>query len=144
VVAVDISLAALRVAARNVQSLGLGDRVYLANTDLLEGISARFDLVAANLPYVPESDLEAEATSPARFEPRLALAGGMDGLDVVRRLLPQLGRYLRRGGLALLEIGSQQAAPVLAAARQAEPMAAATVKRDQWGRDRILELRFPS
>ncbi len=142
VVALDLSRPALQVAARNVQALGLEDRVALVNGDLLDCVAAQFDLVAANLPYVATGDLVGPSAGVGRYEPLLALDGGPDGLDVVRRLLSQLRRVVRPGGSALLEIGAAQGAAALELAHVSVPGAAASVERDQWDRDRMLALRF--
>lgn len=142
IVATEISPAALRVAARNVQAQRQEERVLLVNGDLLESVSGPFDLVAANLPYVSDADLEGPAGAVARYEPRLALAGGSDGLELVRRLLAQLPGRVRSGGWALLEIGAGQAKEARRAATIAAPAATADIVADAWGRDRVLALRF--
>ena len=88
--AVDISPDALEVAALNVGDYGLGDRVTLHRADVLDGVHPKtpYDIIVCNPPYEPESVL---ATLPAEFrhEPENALVSGADGLDVIRRLLPQ-------------------------------------------------------
>lgn len=144
IVAVDLSLAALRVAARNVQALKQEGRVLLVNGDLMEGLAARFDLVVANLPYVSDEDLGGPSAAVARHEPRLALAGGADGLDLVRRLLARLPETVCPGGSALLEIGADQGALAREAAARAVAAATVEVLTDAWGRDRVLALRFPA
>jgi release factor glutamine methyltransferase len=102
VVGVDISSGALSVARMNTQRLGL--EVEWLEGDLLEGVSA--DAVLANLPYVADDELL--PPDVAAYEPRLALLGGPDGLDVVRRLIEQAGRA-PRVRLIALEIGHTQA-----------------------------------
>jgi release factor glutamine methyltransferase len=102
VVGVDISSGALSVARMNTQRLGL--EVEWLEGDLLEGVSA--DAVLANLPYVADDELL--PPDVAAYEPRLALLGGPDGLDVVRRLIEQAGRAARVRLIAL-EIGHTQA-----------------------------------
>jgi ribosomal protein L3 glutamine methyltransferase len=103
--AVDISDKALQVAEINVANHGLKDRVILLKGDLFEPVrGATYDIILANPPYVAAKSL---AKLPAEFsyEPRLALAGGTDGLDVVRRILTDAGAHLSSRGGLLCEIG---------------------------------------
>ena len=103
--AVDISKEALQVAAVNVAQHDLADRITLLQGDLFEPIGqAAYDLILANPPYVAAKAL---AELPAEFsrEPRLALAGGADGMDIVRRILARTGAHLRKDGGLLCEVG---------------------------------------
>ncbi len=104
--AVDISGDALAVAARNVADYGLEDTIALHHGDLFAALptDARYDLIITNPPYV---DAEGMARLPreCRFEPALALDGGIDGLDVVRRILAEAGEHLTEGGGLLCEVG---------------------------------------
>jgi len=104
--ATDISAGALEVAARNVADHGLEDRITLHRGDLFEPLGRRrFDLILTNPPYV---DAGAMAALPLEYraEPALALAGGPDGLDVVRRILAQAPERLNAGGGILCEFGT--------------------------------------
>lgn len=106
--AVDLSGDALAVAQRNVAEYGLDERVLLHHGDLFAPLAGRrYDLIIANPPYV---DAEAMAALPPEFraEPALALAGGVDGLDVVRRILAAAPRHLTPSGGLLVEIGRGQ------------------------------------
>jgi release factor glutamine methyltransferase len=114
VVASDISTAALVVARANTERLGV--RVRFVESDLLAAFAEYplFDVIAANPPYVPDVDgalLQAEVRD---FEPRVALFGGADGLDVYRRLIPQARAALRAGGLLAMELGFGQSEPLAA------------------------------
>jgi ribosomal protein L3 glutamine methyltransferase len=103
--AVDISNEALRVAAINVSEHDLQDRITLLKGDLFEPIGNKtYDIILANPPYVTT---KAVAELPAEFshEPRLALEGGADGMDIVRRILAKAGRHLNEDGGLLCEIG---------------------------------------
>jgi ribosomal protein L3 glutamine methyltransferase len=103
--AVDISVDALAVAARNVEEYGLGDRVRLIDSDLFEELGAsRYDVILCNPPYVTDQAL---ATLPHEYshEPTLALAGGPDGLDVVRRVMAGARAHLNPQGLLVVEVG---------------------------------------
>ena len=104
--AVDISKAALKVATRNCLKHGVGDRVKLLVGDLLEPIPMLVDIIVANLPYVLTAEVPQVNTSG--FEPRLALDGGTDGMDVIKRLCLQAQDRLRPAGCLLLEIGMGQ------------------------------------
>ena len=103
--AVDCSIGALDVAKRNVQEHGLADRVALKRGDLFSAVKdARYDLVLANPPYV---DAATMAIFPPEFaaEPRIAHAGGTDGLDIVRRILSEAPAHLKAGGALVCEVG---------------------------------------
>ena len=103
--AIDISADALDVAARNVADYGLEGRVSLHRGDLFKPIGeARYDLIISNPPYVDAKGM-AELPRECRAEPKLALSGGGDGLDIVRRILSEAGRHLTARGGLLCEIG---------------------------------------
>jgi ribosomal protein L3 glutamine methyltransferase len=103
--AVDISKDALDVAARNIADYGLGERIKLHRGDLFGPIGeARYDLIISNPPYVDAEGM-AELPRECRAEPKLALDGGADGLDVVRRILKEARRHLTSQGGLLCEIG---------------------------------------
>jgi release factor glutamine methyltransferase len=140
VIAGDVSLAALRVAAGNVRDLGLGERVHLLCANLLQPLRARFDLVAANLPYVATADLAGASAAVVRYEPRLALDGGPDGLALVRDLLRQAGEALAPGGTLLAEIGSMQGDEAAAAAASLFGARHVAVLADAFGQDRVLRV----
>ncbi|HYN85165.1 MAG TPA: peptide chain release factor N(5)-glutamine methyltransferase [Pyrinomonadaceae bacterium] len=114
-VAVDISEAALRVAARNAERHGVRDRLALRVSDCFDSLGAnsqdeqaRFDVVVSNPPYVRESQMSGLQREVRDFEPRVALTPGGDGLGVVRRLVGESARHLKTGGHLLFEIGFDQ------------------------------------
>src|SRR5436305_2872532 len=103
--AVDLSSDALDVAARNVADYALADRISLHQGDLFKPLgNEKYDLIISNPPYV---DAEGMAGLPreCRFEPKLALDGGPDGLNIVRRILNEAGKHLTPQGGLLCEIG---------------------------------------
>jgi ribosomal protein L3 glutamine methyltransferase len=105
----DISADALAVAERNVRDYGLADRITLLRSDLFAGLAGRrYDLILANPPYV---GVEALAAFPPEYaaEPRIAHAGGADGLDIVRRILAEAGDHLSPHGSLLVEVGNGRA-----------------------------------
>jgi len=107
--AVDISVDALAVAARNVEEYRLGDRVRLTESDLFEALGAsRYDLILCNPPYVTDHALS-KLPREYSHEPTLALAGGPDGLDVVRRVMVEARAHLNPQGLLVVEVGDGRA-----------------------------------
>jgi len=107
--AVDLSPDALEVARRNVAEHGLADRITLLWGDLFEPVGERrYDLILSNPPYV---DAESLAAFPPEFaaEPRLAHAGGTDGLDIVRRIVARARDFLTEDGALVCEIGQGRA-----------------------------------
>jgi ribosomal protein L3 glutamine methyltransferase len=103
--AVDISKDALAVAARNVSEYGLEDRVSLFQGNLFDAVSdARYDLIITNPPYV-DADGMSGLPRECRHEPAIAFDGGVDGLDIVRKILNEAGRHLTPQGGLLCEIG---------------------------------------
>jgi ribosomal protein L3 glutamine methyltransferase len=103
--AVDVSKGALEVAARNVRDHGLQERITLRSGDLFGPLGeARYDLIISNPPYV-DADGMAALPPECRAEPKLAFDGGIDGLDVVRRILREAPWHLNPGGGLLCEIG---------------------------------------
>jgi len=111
IIATDISPPALRVAAQN--AARLATQIDLICCDLAAALpSGRFDLVVSNPPYVPESDRSTLQAEVREHEPPEALYGGIDGLAIYRRLVPEAGRLLRAGGWLVMEIGYLSGEPV--------------------------------
>jgi release factor glutamine methyltransferase len=136
--ATDRSAAALAVARRN--AARHGSRLALSCGDLAAHLGGGFDLVVANLPYIPDGEVAGLPRGVRDFEPRAALAGGPDGADLVRRLIADLPRLLVTGGLALLEVGPGHAA-LLAPEIAAAGLAAEPPITDAAGIPRVLVLR---
>jgi release factor glutamine methyltransferase len=119
-VGVDISDSALATARANAQTLGLGARATFQRGDWARDISALFDVIVSNPPYIESTTIDGLAPEVSRYDPRRALDGGPDGLVAYRALLPQAARCLGRGGLLALEIGIGQAEAVRILAVQAD------------------------
>ncbi|MBM4466146.1 MAG: peptide chain release factor N(5)-glutamine methyltransferase [Chloroflexi bacterium] len=141
VYATDASPAALEVAVCNCRRHGVEDRVRLLHGHLLEPLPEPVDLIVANLPYVSQAEWAQLPPEISRYEPREALNGGRDGLDHIRRLLAQAGRYLKPGGVVLLEIGATQGPAVVALARHHFPAARVEIAQDYAGLDRIVMVK---
>jgi len=106
--AVDISPSALALAAENAVRLALMGRVNFLQSDLLSGVSGPYNLIVANLPYIPAAEIPT-LSREVRRDPRSALDGGPDGADIIRTLLDQARNHLVPGGGVALEIGAGQA-----------------------------------
>jgi len=107
--AVDLSTGALTLARRNVATHRLGDRITLHRGDLFQPLARqRYDLIVSNPPYVDARGM-AKLPPEYRHEPRMALAAGGDGLDLVRRIVDEAPRHLRKGGGLVCEIGRGRA-----------------------------------
>ena len=105
----DVSAAALDVARRNVRDYGLEGRINLLHSDLFAALSGRrYDLILADPPYVREDAIAAFPPEHAA-EPRLAHAGGVDGLEVVRGILAVAADHLSAAGILVVEVGSGRA-----------------------------------
>jgi release factor glutamine methyltransferase len=139
--ATDASAEALALAVENAVAHGVADAIDFATADLTDAPDrAPVELLLANLPYIPTGELPTLPVA-ASFEPVTALDGGYDGLDVVRRLIGQLPSTLTAGGVALLEIGSDQAHAAQAAAGALGEGWQSVIHDDLGGRPRGLEVR---
>jgi release factor glutamine methyltransferase len=147
VLATDLNLPALKVASANAMKHGVADRVRFLQADLLRPIGGEtrivpksLDLLCANLPYIPSATLR--TLSVRDHEPNLALDGGQDGLDMIRRLLEQIQSRMANDGLALLEIEASQGNAAVSLAQVIFPTSQVQVLPDYAGHDRLLEISF--
>lgn len=116
ITSVDVSTTALELALRNVARFGLEDRVSLRQArfpDEAQNLGL-FDAIVSNPPYIPSDEVERLAPELVLYEPRSALDGGPDGLEVIRSLATESRRLLKPGGLLAMEIGHDQAESVIA------------------------------
>jgi release factor glutamine methyltransferase len=151
VFAVDCSEAALEVASANINRHQLVERVQLIQSDWAAGIAARqqFDLVVSNPPYIERRLLTGEAEGAASgdllqrevrcSEPMLALDGGPDGFEQIRRIVDSLPILLKPGADFFMEIGSDQHEAVLGLFQQLGGFDSMTVHRDYAGLPRVLQ-----
>ncbi len=133
-IACDRSLEALHIAVKNFRTHGVDRRILTVASDLLSALPGPFDLICANLPYIPSETLE--ELEVARFEPLLALDGGKDGLRLIEPLLDQARRRLAPGGQILLEIEYSQDQSAVETALRYFPQARIELKRDLSGMPR--------
>ena len=140
--AVDISEPALDVAAWNIRAHSVADRVRLGHGDLLEAVPEPVDVIVANLPYIPTQRIP-ELQPEVRQEPGMALDGGPDGLDLVRRLLLQAPGKLNSPGIILLELDPDQFPAAEAEALQHFPDAEISAEQDLAHQDRIMVINRP-
>jgi release factor glutamine methyltransferase len=136
IIATDISAGALKAAKTNAASHGVSRRIQFIQSNLLDGIQGSFDLICANLPYIPTPVLR--KLRVYQTEPELALDGGADGLDLIRSLLSIAPHYLNDGGRLLMEIEMNQARTSSSLAKAAFPQQTVRVLRDLAGKDRLL------
>jgi release factor glutamine methyltransferase len=140
-IAADISPDALSLAAENAASHGVLDRISFVGADLAEHFEPdSLDAVVANLPYVATADWEALPKHIRDHEPRAALDGGEDGLDVLREVVPDTWMLLKDSGLLYLEFGEKQTEPITALLMESG-FVGVTIEKDLAGMDRIAIAR---
>jgi release factor glutamine methyltransferase len=136
----DLSPAALAVARANVEQHGLQERVRLVESDLLTEMAGPFDLICANLPYIPSERLG--TLRVARSEPVLALDGGTDGLALIAKLLEQAASKLAPGGLLLAEVDDSHGESAPSMAREFFGEAQIELLADLAGKPRLLKVQL--
>jgi release factor glutamine methyltransferase len=137
--ATDISPRALDIAKHNADNHDVASRMNFYCCDLLPPFEKSYDLIVANLPYIPTETMKTLAVY--KNEPVLALDGGSDGLDLVRRLVSLAPRYLTSGGLVLLEIESSQGVAAISFAYDTFSHASIHLHRDLADHDRLIEIQ---
>jgi ribosomal protein L3 glutamine methyltransferase len=105
----DVSADALAIARINVERHALGERIRVIESDLFANVPGRYGLILCNPPYVPDASMAA-LPPEYRAEPALALAGGKDGMDLVRRVVAEAPPHLEDDGVLVLEVGHERAA----------------------------------
>lgn len=132
----DLSREALEVARSNERALGV--RVELRHGDLFSAVGReRFDIIVSNPPYIPRPELDG-LQREVRFEPRMALDGGEDGLDFYRRIAAEAGSHLNPGGAVFLEVGIRQAREVMSLLKTNLPHVDVGAIKDLNGIDRVV------
>jgi len=141
ILASDISIPGLYICKKNALCYQVDRQVFCLNADLLPAIRPKFDLICANLPYIPTSMLARLAIS--RWEPTLALDGGENGLELIQRLLHQAKWILAPGGMILLEIEASQGEEAASLAQMMLPSKEVSVLVDLSGHDRLIKIFTP-
>lgn len=139
ILAYDVSAESLALARENAVGHAVADTIEFAEADLLPDSAQQFDLILANLPYIPSAEID-NLPVAASFEPRAALDGGPDGLATVRRLLDRLPHALTPAGTALLEIGFDQGPAVEAAVAALPGEWTCRIQADLSGRPRLAHV----
>lgn len=142
--ATDLSEGAIAVARDNAQRLGAVFNVRFAVGDLFSALgdpSPRYDLITANPPYIATGEIAELQADIRDHEPHLALDGGADGLDLVRRIVAEAPKWLAQDGTLAMEIGAGQA-PAVEELLRARGFADVKSTRDYGGHDRVVSGRF--
>ena len=135
--AIDTTDPVLDVASYNIRSHNVADRITLLQGDLLEPLPEPVDLIVANLPYIPSQRIPT-LQPEIQWEPKQALDGGADGLELATRLLAQASGKLKEQGVILLELDPEQMPAVAALVAQHLPEATTSIEKDLARLDRIL------
>lgn len=145
VTGVELSPDALRWARSNLTKLGLGN-VLLLQGDLFEPVAtdARFDLIVANLPYIPEGERDTLPRNVVDYEPEMALFAGIDGLDVIARAIKKAPQHLNATGRIIFELDPNHAGHAAELMEQTGAYTDIRILPDQYGRERFLTARAPA
>ncbi len=140
VTAPDISEEALEVARSNARLNKAS--INFIKTDLFNGLRGRYNLITANPPYIKREEISSLQREVRDFEPRIALDGGVDGLDFYRRIAQKVSRYIARGGMLILECGENQAQEIIKIFTSVSRCDYAMVVRDLAGVERVIKIGF--
>lgn len=134
----DISPKALAVARKNAKSLGLGEVTFRQGDLFMPWQGQKFDLIVTNLPYVPHEDMSTLALDLIHYEPRVALDGGYEGLEIYERFFAEVGKHLNPGGKVFCEIGYDQGEKIEKILAKIMPKARVIILGDYADVDRIV------
>ena len=138
ITASDLSRDALSLAAENAQSCGLS--LTFVQSDCLDAIQGKFDIIVSNPPYISEADKDEVGLNVLASEPHMALFAGENGYAIYRKIAEQAGDYLTEKGKIYLEIGYKQGDGVLDLLKQFSPQKRIRVLKDQFGKDRMVAM----
>ncbi len=144
ILAEDISWRAILVAKENARIQGVSGNIRFLAGDLFPPLKegrSYFDLILSNPPYVPTSKIGTLPREIAEFEPRIALDGGPDGLQLFRRIVMESGLFLKEGGWLMLEFGEGQGEAVAEMIRNTGFFASPSIIKDHSGVDRVIRAR---
>jgi release factor glutamine methyltransferase len=141
VVATDISMAALNLAKKNANSMGLKERIDFRQGNLFEPVDGLFDIIVSNPPYIAANDYEELPVSVRVFEPREALFAGVSGLEFYEKLIYSAAGFLQKNGWLLLEIGAKQEAGVRGIIKGSGFYDSIEMRTDYAGLPRVIKAR---
>jgi len=139
VVATDISEKTLEVAEKNACKYNIEDKIKFIKSDLFPGGNLKFDIIVSNPPYIPEKEIE-KLQEEVKKEPFVALNGGKDGLDVIKKIIQNSTYFLKKRGFLLLEIGYNQL-PGIEKIVEKEELKIYNVEKDYSGIERVIILK---
>lgn len=142
-VATDRSMAALHIARENGLQTGIGNICWVC-ADWLDAFCGQvpcLDLIVSNPPYIPSAHIDRLEPEVSSYEPRMALDGGMNGLDAIRRIVAGAFCVLKPGGFLMMEIGYDQGVAVGGLLESAAVFEAIGIRKDLGGRDRVIQAR---
>ena len=143
-VATEISSVALVIAKENAERHQVTDRIEFIESDLFASIPAgkKFDIIASNPPYIPSAEIDQLDAEVAKHEPRLALDGGPDGLDIIRRILEAAPTFLAPNGLIAIEFTPEQAESLEQIVTKHGGYEQIEIRKDLGKRPRVLRARL--
>ncbi|WP_440591823.1 peptide chain release factor N(5)-glutamine methyltransferase [Schlesneria sp.] len=142
--AADISDKAIAIARENAARHKVDDRMEFVESDLFQGLplDSKFDIIASNPPYIPSAEIDQLDAEVAKHEPRLALDGGADGLDVLRKIIEAAPRFAKENAHLLLEFTPEQADALTEIVAAHGGYDDILIRKDLALRPRILRARF--
>lgn len=143
VLCVDISKDALDVAKKNSIHHGVSERIDLLCSDLLSSVKGKFDLVLANLPYVSDEEYEKLPKDVKDYEPRIALYGGKEGLEVIMRFLEDVDSFLSESSYLLIEVGGKRQSRIVSQFLKEKGFSVSSMS-DYSGRERVVKAGWRS
>ncbi|WP_432662584.1 peptide chain release factor N(5)-glutamine methyltransferase [Wukongibacter baidiensis] len=143
VFSVDISEKAIKIAMKNAETNGVTSKISFLNGSLFSpldsiGIKGEIDILVSNPPYIPSKEIEGLQVEVSKYEPRIALDGGEDGLDFYREIVDKAPEYVRRGGLIALEVGHDQARTVARLMEEKDSYVDIEITKDLAGIERVV------
>lgn len=134
---IDISRSALEVAKKNMNNFSIKQLDFL-QMDCLNGLTSKFDIILANLPYIPASEMH--KLDVVKYEPFRALNGGENGIEIIRRLIEQIPDHLSIPGLVLLEIQYDQSSVIKEVISKTMNIVNVSIIKDYAGLDRVIKI----
>ena len=141
IIASDINPKSLKIAQKNIQKLGFTEQVSFLNCDLFNGMDLTFDFIISNPPYIKTSEIDNLQVEIKEFEPKVALDGGKDGLNIIKTLVNQGKNYLKEDGYLIFEINFDQTDSIKKLVSQNNRYSSFDVIKDYSDLDRVIVLK---